>query len=146
MIYLLLAIWIAYAVLEGKREAIFWFFYNNQHNIKDLHPLFAVQRGTVLLILSIATYYIWDNIWISGYAFLMNCLVFSFFHNGMMYHTRYKMSVDIDPDDSSFWVYEKGWWDQSTTSTAWSTKFMTPVSRTIQAILGVIGYVLIPLF
>jgi hypothetical protein len=155
MIYILMIIWIAYAIIEGKREAIFWHILTNtlDYNVpkmnydpldgKDLHPLFALQRGAVLLILAIATYYIWDSFWLSGYTFIMNCLIFSFFHNGMMYHQRYKMSIKMAPSDPSWWVYKKGWWDQSTTSTAWSTKFMTPISRTIQAVLGIIGYILI---
>lgn len=151
MIYLLLGIWIGYAILEGKREANFW-----HHRIKsseyeyfkdiDRHPLFAFQRLLVLVIMMIATVSILDNIWLTLYLFLMNCLVFSFFHNGMMYLERHEMTIHAHPIDESKWIYRKGWWDQSTTSTAWSTKLMTPISRTIQAIIGILGYLSIPLF
>lgn len=153
MIYLLLALWIGYAVLEGKREANFWHHrvasrdYDYFKHI-DRHPMFALQRGMVLLMMSIASYYIWDSIWLVGYGFIMNCLVFSFFHNGMMYLERFKMSKIAYPkvEEEEKWVYTKGWWDQSTTSTALTTRLMTPISRTIQAILGIIGYACIPLF
>lgn len=151
MIYICLVLWIMYSVIEGKREAIFW-----HHRIKssdytlfkniDRHPLFTIQRGLMLMSLALASYYILDNILLVGYLFIMNVLIFSFFHNGSMYLERYKMSVVANIDEPNRWVYEKGWWAQSTTSTAFSTKFMTPLSRTIQAIIGIIGYGLIPLF
>lgn len=151
MIYICLVLWIMYSIIEGKREAIFW-----HHRIKssdytlfkniDRHPLFTIQRGLMLMSLALASYYILDNILLVGYLFIMNLLIFSFFHNGSMYSERYKMSVIANIDEPNTWIYEKRWWAQSTTSTAWLTKFMTPTSRTIQAILGVIGYGLIPLF
>ena len=151
MIYLLLGIWIGYAVLEGKREANFW-----HHRIrstdyiafkdKDRHPMFAIQRGLVLGSMLLASIYILDNVWLGLYLFLMNALIFSFFHNGMMYLERHNMSKTANPTDSTKWIYTRGWFDQSTTSTAMTTKLMTPVSRTIQAILGIIGYGCILLF
>jgi hypothetical protein len=150
MIYVCLFVWVIYSIIEGKREAFFW-----HHRMKssdyeffkdiDRHPLFAIQRGLMLVSISISTYYILDSFLLSLYIFLMNCLIFSFFHNGSMYLERYKMSIIVNQNDSTKWLYKKGWWDQSTTSTAWSTKIMTPISRTIQAIIGLIGYILIPL-
>jgi hypothetical protein len=150
MIYISLLLWIAYSIIEGKREAFFW-----HHKIKssdyrffkdiDRHPIFSIQRGLMLLSLSITTYYMLDSILWSSYLFIMNCLIFSFFHNGAMYLERFKMSVFVNPTDSTKWIYKKGWWDQSTTSTARLTRLMSPISRTIQFILGVIGYSLIPL-
>ena len=151
MIIVCLVLWIVYAIIEGKREAMFW-----HHRIKssdyitfkdfDRHPLFSLQRGVMLLVLVLASYQILDNIYLTGYLFIMNGLVFSFFHNGAMYLERYNMSMISHPIDSTKWIYKKGWWAQSTTSTAWSTKLMTPISRTIQAIIGILGYLSIPLF
>lgn len=151
MIYLLPLIWIAYAIIEGKREAIFW-----HHRIKssdyplfkdiDRHPLFATQRALVLGLLFIASFYILNNLWLSIYLMFMNTLIFSFFHNGMMYLERKNMSKIASPINSYNWIYERGWWDQSTTSTAISTKLMTPISRTIQMIIGILGYILLGFF
>lgn len=140
MIYSVLILWILYAFLEGKREAIFW-----HHRIKssdyqkfkskDRHPMFMLQRGMVLLLGGIATYYMSDSIILTSYIFVMNMLLFSFFHNGAMYSERNNMSNT---------TYMKRWWAQSKTSTAKLTKFMSPASRTIQAIIGVIGYIVYP--
>jgi len=149
MIYSILILWSIYAILEGKREAIFWHHrikstdYNSFKTI-DRHPLFMVQRGLVLVVSAITSYYISGNIWLTLYIFIMNCLVFSFFHNGMMYRERNEMSRIASPIDSTKWVYAKRWWDQSSTSTAKLTKFMTPNSRTIQMVIGVIGYIIYP--
>tara|TARA_R110000803_G_scaffold199045_1_gene262945 strand:- start:670 stop:930 length:261 start_codon:yes stop_codon:yes gene_type:complete len=62
-----------------------------------------------------------------------NAFIFSFFHNGMMYKTR---------NDLNKRNYPKGWWDQSTNSTAWSTKLMTPLYRSIQLVIGLIIYII----
>ncbi len=149
MIYSILIIWILYSLLEGKREAIFWHhrIKSSDYQIfksKDRHPMFMLQRGLVLLVCGLASYYMSGNLWLSFYILLMNMLIFSFFHNGVMYNERNKMSREANPTDSRKWIYLKGWWDQSKTSTAKLTKFMSPISRTIQAILGVIGYVIYP--
>lgn len=149
MIYSILFIWILYAILEGKREGIFW-----HHRVRssdyisfkaiDRHALFMIQRGLVLIVSGIAAYYISESIWLALYIFVMNCLVFSFFHNGMMYRERNEMTRIVNPDKPNMWVYRKRWWDQSGSSTAKLTKFMTPTSRTIQAAIGVIGYIVYP--
>ena len=146
MLYLCLIIWITYAFIEGKREGIFW-----HHRIKsedyihfqdiDRHPLFATQRALMLGALGFLNYYmIGDWLWV-GYFALMNALIFSFFHNGAMYQQRNKMSVIVSPINHEKWIYKKKWWAQSTTSTAMLTKVMNPISRTIQAIIGVVGYI-----
>lgn len=151
MIYIGLALWILYAILEGKREANFWHHRIKSSDYKDFkdidrHPIFTIQRGLVLLILALSSYLILNDIWLTGYLFIMNSLIFSFWHNGSMYLERYKMSKISNPHYSKGWVYKKGWWSQSTTSTAWTTKLMGPVSRTIQLIIGFGGYLAIPLF
>ena len=150
MIYISLILWMVYSFIEGKREAHFWHHrikssdYNTFKDI-DRHPLFTIQRGLMLLALALASYEILDSIWLAGYLLIMNAFVFSFWHNGSMYLERYKMSKLSSPNTPDRWIYEKGWWAQSTTSTAWSTKLMGPISRTIQLIIGIIGYLVMPI-
>jgi len=146
MVYSLLIIWILYAIIEGKREAIFWHhrIRSSDYEIfksKDRHMLFTIQRGLVLLLISITIFYICESIWLTLYLFIMNALIFSFFHNGMMYRERNQMTKITHPNNSDKWVYRYGWLDQSTTSTAKLTKIMTPANRTIQMIMGVVGYI-----
>jgi len=146
MVCIILFIWISYSIIEGKREANFW-----HHKIQskdyiifkdeDRHPLFMLQRGLVLLLGSILVFYITSSVWLSLYILTMNSLIFSFFHNGMMYTERNKMSKMVYPEDSNKWVYSKKWYSQSNTSTARLTKIMTPTSRTIQMFIGLIGYI-----
>lgn len=146
MIYTVLAIWIIYSILEGWREAPFW-----HHRIKSLdyiyfkdvdrHPLFSAQRGIVLITLFLLTYYI-DGVWVALFLSVMNMLIFSFFHNGMMYTIRHQMSKIVSPEDETKWIYNKKWFAQSTTSTSWMTKLMGPISRTIQAGVGIVGYII----
>lgn len=142
MIFTILTIWILFSIIEGKREAHFWHHRNASPDYgvfaeKDRHPLFMFQRGLVLLIGAIASFYITESIWWSLFIMVMNMLVFSFFHNGMMYTERYNMSKMVSKEP----IYPKKWFDQSLTSQAKLTKFMTPISRTIQALLGIGGYI-----
>ena len=53
-------------------------------------------------------------------------LIQPFFHNGMYYSLRNKIDN----------TYPKGWTDQSTTSTAVMTKFLTYRNRIILLVLG----------
>jgi len=151
MIYIGLVLWIIYAIIEGRREAHFWHHKIKSSDYKDFkdidrHPLFTIQRGLMLLTLALTSYLILDNIWLAGYLLIMNSFIFSFWHNGSMYLERFKMSKMLSPNNPKAWIYEKGWWAQSTTSTAWTTKLMGPKSRTIQLIIGIIGYLVMPLF
>lgn len=89
-----------------------------------------LQRGLVMVLLSCLTWY--------SYGFCMTIvnfismgMVFSFFHNGGYYLTRNKIDKN---------TYPLGWKDQSTTSTAKLTKFMTFRNRSI---LMVIGYAIL---
>lgn len=103
--------------------------------------MFMLQRGLFLLVSGVAAYYITDNIWWAFYFIGMNALLFSFFHNGAMYTERHLMDKKARPRLGK-WIYPKQWWDQSTTSTAVLTKLMGPVSRTIQMVIGLAGYIL----
>ena len=147
MIYISLLIWIIYSIIEGKREANFWHHRINSSDYEifkdiDRHPLFVLQRGLMLICIGILGYLVTDSILWSGYLFIMNSLVFTFFHNGSMYLERLIMSMRSSPNNSDIWVYKDGWWSQSSTSVAVTTRFMTPVSRTIQMLLGILGYII----
>lgn len=146
---LVLFIWIIYSMIEGKREANYWHHKVNSSQYPifqsvNEHGLFMLQRGLVLILISIVVHLITGNLLWVLYFITMNSLIFSFFHNGSMYNERYLMSKKVNPDKPSLWVYNKRWWAQSTTSTAVLTKFMAPISRTIQASIGIIGYIIYP--
>jgi len=118
---LIFILWCLYSILEGWREAIFF------HRVEVdkvggtlLHKWWTVQRALVLGII-LATNLEW---WVVALP-----LVFPFFHDGMYYKTRWKYNKLI---------YDRKWWAQSTTSTAFLTKLQTPVVRTIMAIVGLI--------
>ena len=145
MIYVSLLIWFGYSLIEGKREANFWHHRINSSDYElfkdiDRHPLFVIQRGLMLISLGVVAYLVTDNLLWVGYFFILNSLLFTFFHNGSMYLERFNMSKKSNPDNPGMWVYKDGWWAQSSTSEALTTKFMTPISRTIQMTLGVLGY------
>ena len=146
MILISLFIWISYSLIEGKREANFWHHRINSSDYElfkdvDRHPLFVIQRGLVLISIGIITYLVTDSILWSVYLFTMNSLLFTFFHNGSMYLERLMMSIWSNPNNSDKWIYKDGWWSQSSTSVALTTRFMTPTSRSIQMLLGIIGYI-----
>ena len=145
MIFIFLVLWIGYAIIEGYREAYYWFFWLNSSlpNVSskiNLHKTFAAQRAVVNIILSIGVYYITNSLFYASLISIASDLIFSFFHNGMMYLTRNNISKKYTPDNI---IYKKRWFDQSGDSTALSTKLMSPISRTIQAIIGLIIYVIV---
>lgn len=119
-------IWIVFAFFSSTFEAM---YYNHevrssyQDNFNE-HPLFVAIRSCVLIPLWI----------IAGWKVAL-CLgvMFPFFHDGQYYRFRNK----IDPT-----LYRKKWFSQSTTSTAFSTKYFTPVVRTSLCILAFAGLIL----
>ena len=119
-------IWGLYSIFEGIREAIFYHYKN--HNIKRLfneHIIFTIQRGIVFIILILLS----KNILL----LISFILCFSFIHNGSYYTMRNILNKEI---------YKRKWFDQSTTSTSFWTKYMTPLNRTILFIvsLGVLFF------
>lgn len=134
-------IWILYSILEGLREGFYWHFKSGRKNSSllkpnylslkvdiEIHPLFALQRGLMLLSTFGFMYY---TIGLAQGIISSLCLmlIFSFFHNGMYYLVRNKLNKSI---------YPLRWMDQSTESTAKMTKIMTYKNRTIFMILGVL--------
>lgn len=135
------SVWVLYALIEGGREGFYWHYKaiaSDSYDF-DLHPFFAVQRGIVLMIMylgvAIQGYLLDDPYYVIAACVLLvaNTLLFSFFHNGAMYTMRNKLDKKI---------YPKKWFSQSTTSQAKLTFLMTPISRTIQMVLGVTLYII----
>ena len=129
MVQLILSyiVWILYAFFEGFRESFYWYLKAKLQlsKIMDLHSIFSLQRGLFLLIVFVSLFTELGFIGTTLYCISL-ALCFSFIHNGTYYITRDKL-------DKS---YPIGWFSQSKTSTAFWTKFMTPISRTIQFIVG----------
>lgn len=131
---IILGLFLAYAAFEGWREALYWYIKHSSYFTDwkpkvEEHTVFTIQRAIVTIMGSILLFFtgmwwVWCLVSMLGFA-----LCFTFMHNGAMYLTR----NNIDP-----YTYPKRWWAQSTTSTAKLTKFETPVSRTIQFVIGIL--------
>lgn len=93
--------WIYYSYLEGRREAFYYdALTSSRARHPNLHLLFALQRMVVLVFCLSIT----DYMYATGLVF-----IFPFFHDGVYYVERNKLNPNI---------YLKGFWDDSTTSTA----------------------------
>ena len=116
----------AWAALEGRREADYFHFRwkDPMTRVEDEHLIFTIQRSIVAILATVACT-LFTGLW-GLLGFIPLPLVFSFFHNGY-YYVRWNQL-----DDS---IYQKGWWDQSTTTTA-KVSF-GPVARTVLAAIGV---------
>jgi hypothetical protein len=121
MSYIAFLIWILYAIFEGIREGYYWNLYPNYKF--NIHTIFFIQRTMVVIMLTA----------FNLPMFIACALVFSFLHNGSYYTTRHHLNKAN---------YPKTWFDQSTTSTSWMTKFNSPVSRTLQAAIGLSIFIL----
>ena len=113
-------LWCLYTMFEGWREGIL--FHKTEFDKpagRILHINFTIQRALVLGIILIGNFEWWV---------ISLPLVFVFFHDGQYYTTRNKYNRQI---------YTNKWFAQSSTSTAWSTKFLTPTFRTIMFIAGI---------
>ena len=115
----------AWAALEGRREADYFHFRwkDPMTRVEDEHRRFTIQRS-IVAILAIVACTLFTGFW-GLLGFIPLPMVFSFFHNGYYYVRRNQL------DDS---IYQKGWWDQSTTTTA-KVSF-GPVTRTVLAAIG----------
>lgn len=131
-------LWMLFSIYEGKREA-FYFSYKIKVPISqvkkiDEHVMFTIQRSFVASLICILCF-----------NDVLNCILlllslagcFPFLHDGSYYWTRKKLDG----------IYPKGWFDQSTTSTAKSDKLhlFDPIPRTILFVvsLGLIVYEII---
>lgn len=117
-----LFIWIGFILTSSIFEAFYFTHEINSGFIDNFneHPLLVFIRAWVLIPLWILTS--WD-------VALCYAVIFPFFHDGQYYRWRDK----IVPG-----TYKKRWFDQSTTSTARSTKFMTPSVRIMLAVSALV--------
>lgn len=147
---ILIIIWFIFTLFEGITEAKLWHYkYSGgltntmMEDDLDVHPIFMTQRGAIILLMSFIGYLIANENpwWVFILFFLGSSLTFSFLHNGVIYTYRNYLSKLVYDEE----IYPKKWFDQSTTSNAVLTKFMTPVSRTIQFVIGLGMYIIIML-
>lgn len=124
-------LWIVYSILEGYREAFYFFFETEdlQKKVTDLHPYFACQR---IIVGGLSAFI---AVGLSNVLFTLICLVslglmFTFLHDGMYYAQRNNLNKE---------TYPKRWFDYSTTSTAKLDKFLNPTNRIIMFIVGIGG-------
>lgn len=115
--------WLAYANLEGIREA-YYYKMSSHSNFRapNLHPSFFMQRFFVATVCCVPL----NNILL----LIPMALCFSYIHNGSYYCER---------NDLDYFLYQKRWRDNSTTSTAifeFSYK-----NRLIQFIVGILAFV-----
>ncbi len=113
-------IWILFASFTGCFEA-YYYNYASKDNSPDkpnLHFMLTLIRAIVMVPIFVLTD--WKSV-------LCYMAIFPFFHDGSYYTQRERITPG---------VYPKKWFAQSTTSTAWSDKFMTSVIRIILAIIG----------
>lgn len=140
MVFIFL-IWICYVLCEAYREGYYWHYKSFVVDDRkfNIHIIFTIQRFLMLASLTFVKFeYFSVNNFDLLLFFVSCCLTFSFIHNGMYYTIRNMLNNNI---------YKKKWFDQSSTSTALTTKFFTPVSRTIMFVIGLstIVYLLINL-
>jgi hypothetical protein len=128
MNFLILIIWLLYSAFEGIRESYYWWL-NSKFGGDigfNIHIIFALQRGLVILM---------TGLLIDIFLAMSLMLTFSFIHNGFYYLGRGFISKSTGEKNP----YPKGFFSQSTTSTAITTKIFTPTIRTISFILGIIS-------
>jgi len=128
MIYICFLIWALYCIIDGVRDAIFYHHYNlHSKRLFNEHIIFVIQRSMVCFML----FYLSDFNFLLLLSLTLN---FSFFHNGSYYTTRHILKKKIYNYDN---LYSKKWFAQSTTSTSFWTRYMTPLNRTILFLISV---------
>jgi len=130
LLIILPIIWIAFSILEGIREGYTYAYRDSKDDgyKKDLHPLFTIQRGLMVIallipLICIAKYYVL----LEALAF---ALVFPLIHDGMYYVTRHRINND---------VYKDGFLTDKNTSTA-KISFQRFFHRLGLAMLACVAY------
>lgn len=119
---------IAFTFYTSKFEALFWHQSGAKYPPYNPHALFMYIRIAFLIPIYFQT---------SLLAVLCYVAAFPCLHDGFYYWQRNKL-------DST--VYPKKFLDQSTTSTAFWTKYFPPIVRIPLAIVGVVCLILIQIF
>lgn len=105
-------LFILYSCLEGRRDGYFYHYRNTTTELKNenIHWIYFVERALILSFISVIHVIVYES-YVSAFMFVSGlALIFSFFHNGMYYETRKKLS------DGK--VYPMGWVSNSTSSQA----------------------------
>ena len=105
MLLLLAVLSLAYAALEGAKEAILYSRKGADAFDFNEHIVYVQQRALFVIAPFCALDLTLRDL---GVWFMFFALCFSFIHNGAYY--RIRKAIDG--------TYEKGWWDDSKTSTA----------------------------
>jgi len=126
----ILFFWILYMSIEGWREGMY-FHYLDKSGGKCTyeHDLWTVQRSIVGIFFVLLSLFCVSHLYQSVIFGFTMILASSFFHDGFYYVSRHELNN---------FKYPKGFFDQSTTSTAMLTKYCTPILRTIYFILSII--------
>ena len=111
MTILIYILFLVYSSFEGIKEAIM-FHYKVLANNKDdnnEHMVFSIQRGSMIIALSLFSYLYYNSIVLSSCFGLSLMLGFSFLHNGLYYTVRDMLTKG---------VYPKHFFDNTHTSNA----------------------------
>ena len=130
-------IWILYSLLEGVREGFYWHYENMSKKECDfnINPVFNIQRTMVIIMMAGVLVHITG--WFSLLSILCMILMFSFFHNGVYYYTRNKLS-DVR--------YQKGWRDESKTFPSYFTLLLKYNRRMSAFIFGLVAQIFVYIF
>lgn len=113
-----------YFALEGYREGWYWYYSmrrttGTKEPMQNIHIDFTIQRLILGVLIGML---VCDALFLFG---LLICI--PLIHNGAYYMTRQEI------DES----YKDGIKSQSTTSTAFWTKYFTPKNRLVMFIIGI---------
>ena len=130
-------IWILYSLLEGVREGFYWHYENMSKKECDfnINPVFNIQRTMVIIMMAGVLVHITG--WFSLLSILCMILMFSFFHNGVYYYTRNKLSDGR---------YQKGWRDESKTFPIYFTLLLKYNRRMSAFIFGLVAQIFVYIF
>lgn len=118
--------WIIYSSLEGYREGNYWqWLFEARKYATNEHEVWSFQRAMVFILAFLCLIY--SGNWIAVFSLP---LAFPFWHDGFYYRQRNKASQNT--------LYKKKFWDQSKASTAFFTKFNTPILRSIYFAVSII--------
>lgn len=127
----LLTLWIIICLLEGRRDAFFYF--NKMNSTKsdnhNIHWIFTSERGVILILIGVVNFVL-SSFFNTCILIFSLSFIFSFVHNGMYYKTRNELDKK---------TYPKKWWDTSINST--SVIEFNPIVRTFLFIVGIIGII-----
>lgn len=128
----LIMMWIILALLNGVRDSFYYHYKMTsiQQKNENIHWVYFCERFITWSCIALLHSMFFEILSTGIYSGSL-ILIFSFFHNGIYYETRKRLSkADI---------YPKGWWSSSTTSTA--TIELNNISRIIMLITGVFGLI-----